>query len=255
MPASTDADGKVRLDFHPSISGSYTITVRTAGSLIAAAPFTVVVGESEIVWADGASASSPVSGNDSYTATLALTNPARTPLSGRAVNVELTGEDNANFPAQTLPSVRVDADSATSTTGADGKFTVTLTDPVTNPVVPEDATLTASAPALKGGGDAANADATASLAVDFEGAAVVKAVEVTTSNVFAGAPAPGKPVELNIKVTSEGPTSAPGDDVVLKDYPVAITVDKGFLTPDTQGAGFNVDPTHLAADRGPGRRG
>ena len=33
---------------------------------------------------------------------------------------------------------------------------------------------------------------------------------------------------------------------MLKDYPVAVTVDKGFLTPDTQGPGFNVNPTDLA---------
>ena len=220
--------------------------MRTVGSQVPASPFSVVVGESEITWADGAAASSPVGGSDTYTARLALTDAASTPLPGRDITVELTGQDDAGFPTQTPPSVRVDADSATSTTGADGRFTVSLTDPVTNPVVEEDGVLTASAPALKGAGDPAGADATRALTVEFGAAGVVKAVDVTTSNVFGGSPAPGKPVELNVKVTSEGPTNAPGDDIVLKDYPVSVVVNRGFLTPDTQGAGFNVNPTDLA---------
>ncbi len=46
--------------------------------------------------------------------------------------------------------------------------------------------------------------------------------------------APGKPVELDVIVTSEGPDPTDADDVVLKDYPVSIAVDKGFLSPDTK---------------------
>ncbi len=95
----TDAAGNVQLDFHPTLSGSYVVTVRTASSLVSATPFNVVVGESEITWADGASATSPVGGTDTYTATLALTNTASTTLPGRAITVELTGEDDANFGA------------------------------------------------------------------------------------------------------------------------------------------------------------
>ncbi len=241
----TDAFGNVPLNFHPTLSGSYWISVRAAGSPVHATPFTVVVGESEITWADGASAPSPVGGTDTYTATLALTDAAQTPLPGRTITIELTGEDDAGFGPQTPPSMQVDADSATSTSGADGRFTVSLTDPVTIPSVAEDAVLTATAPALKGAGDSASADASRALTVEF-GAVVVKAVEVTTRNVFTGTPAPGKPVELDIRVTSEGPTLAANDDVVLKDYPVSVIVNRGFLTPDTQGAGFNVDPTELA---------
>jgi hypothetical protein len=241
-------EGKANLTFVPPAAGSYTITVRTTGSQIAA-PFTFVVGESEITWADGASASSPVNGSDTYTGTLALTNAAKTPLPGRDITVELTGQDEANFGQQTAPSVRVDPDSATSTSGPEGKFTVSLTDPALPAGTTESATLTAEAPALKGAGDPGTADATDELTVNFEPTPVVKAVSVEADEVF-GQAAPGKPVELEVTVTSEGATVAPGDDVVLKDYPVSVAVDKGFLSPDTKpGLTTGINDLTLAADQ------
>jgi hypothetical protein len=239
-------EGKANLAFVPPAAGSYTITVRTTANQTPAPAFTVIVGESEIVWADGASASSPVNGSDTYTGTLALTNAAKTPLSGRKIEVELTDQDDVSFGPQTG---RVDADSATSTTGTDGKFTVSLTDPVTNPVVAESAKLTATAPALKGPLDAGTADATDELTVNFRATPVVKAVSVEPKAVF-GQAAPGKPVELEVTVTSEGPSPIAGDDVVLDDFPVSVSVDKGFLSPDTKpGLTTGINDLTLTADQ------
>ena len=95
------------------------------------------------------------------------------------------------------------------------------------------------------------ADATDELEVNFEEAPVVKAVTLTKKNVFPGATAaPGKPVELNVVVTSEGPTPLPGDDVVLKDYPVSVAVDRGFLSPDSKpGLTTGVNDLKLTAEQ------
>ncbi len=245
----TDADGKLKLNFVPAGSGSYVLTVRSAGSQISSPAFNFVAGESEIFWADGASASSPVNGSDSYTGVLSLTNAAQTVLSGRRVDVTYAGGEDANFGTQTAPAVRDSATTAHSTTGADGTFTVSLTDVVATPPNPETGTLTATAAALKGAGDVPAADATDALAVSFEEAPVVKAVTLTKKNVFPTA-APGKPVELNVSVTSEGATPLPGDDVVLKDYPVSFTVDKGFLTPDSKpGLTTGINDLKLTAEQ------
>ena len=80
---STGADGTRRPRLRPGLAGSYTVTVRTVGSHIAAAPFTFVAGESAIKWADGVSASSPQNGSDTYTGTLALTNAPAPRSAGR----------------------------------------------------------------------------------------------------------------------------------------------------------------------------
>ncbi len=85
------------------------------------APSAVMAGEAEITWADGVSASSPQNGSDTYAATLALTNPAATPLAGRTSTSATTTvpATRCSLPA---PSVRVNDANADSTTGADGKF-------------------------------------------------------------------------------------------------------------------------------------
>ncbi len=231
----TDADGKLKLNFVPAGSGSYVLTVRTTGSQISSPAFTFVAGESEIFWADGASASSPVNGSDSYTGVLSLTNAAQTVLSGRRVDVTYAGGEDANFGTQTAPAVRDSANTAHSTTGTDGTFTVSLTDVVATPPNPETGTLTATAPALKGAGDVPAADATDELEVNFEEAPVVKAVTLTKKNVFAGALPRASRSSSMSSSRARAPTPLPGDDVVLKDYPVSFTVDKGFLTPDSKG--------------------
>ncbi|MDQ4051497.1 MAG: hypothetical protein M3237_02210 [Actinomycetota bacterium] len=251
--STTDATGVMKLGFAPDGLGTYVLQVRTVGSQIAATPFTFVVGESEITWADGTSASSPLNGSDTYTGTLALTNAAKTPLPQRAVAIEYTGTD-ANFGPQTAPSVRVDANSATSSTAADGKFSVSMTDPVTNPAVAETGLLAADASLLNAGDLNAAADAYDELTVNFETPPVVKAVTIDDANVFGGPAAPGKPVELEITVTSEGPTPAAGDDIVLKDIPVSVAVDKGFLSPDSK-PGLNTGINDLALAAGQGDEG
>ena len=232
---TTGADGTVDLEFDPPAAGTYTVTVRTVGSHISAPAFTFVAGQGEIIWADGASASSPQNGSDTYAGSLTLGNAAATPLSGRtvAINYDSAGDVIMSTP-QPAGTARVDDDNATATTGANGGFSVGLTDSAL-PVATDSGTLIADTTFTPA----------SNLAVSFEPTPVVKAVTVTTDNVFGGSAAPGKPVELNVKVTSEGATPDPGDDVVLKDAPVTVTVDKGFLTPDTEGEGMNVDPTDL----------
>ena len=142
--------------------------MRTTASQVQAAPITITVGEAEITWADGASATSPVNGTDSYTGTLALTNGSMPALTNRTVAITYNnGAGQADFGTQTPPSTRTGAGTATSTTGTDGKFTVSLTDPALPAGTPESGTLAATATALKGAGDAATADASDSLAVNF----------------------------------------------------------------------------------------
>jgi hypothetical protein len=232
---TTDATGTVDLEFNPAAAGTYTVTVRTVGSHISAAPFTFVAGEGEITWADGVSVRSPQNGSDTYAGTLTLDNAAATPLSGRTVDIDYNSAGDVIMSTpQPAGTARVNDDEATATTGADGGFSVGLTDAAA-PLATDSGTLIADT----------SFTPAAALSVSFEPAPVVKAITVATDNVY-GSPAPGRPVELDIKVTSEGPTDAPGDDVVLKDAPVVVTVDAGFLTPDTQGEGMNVDPAELA---------
>jgi hypothetical protein len=230
-PGVTDAAGKIAIPAPAApAEGTYALTVKSPTAT--SATFTFVAGESEIELADGVSASSPQNGVDNYAGTLALTNPAATPLPGRTVNFTYVGAGNAVL-TQTA-----------AITSATGGFSAQLTDPAV-PAATETGTLTATATALQGPGDVPTADASDSTVVTFEPAPVVKAVTVTKANVFGPSQVgPGKPVELNVQVTSEGPTPAPGDDIVLKDYPVAFTVDKGFLTKDVK-AGLNMTPNDL----------
>ena len=187
--------------------------MRTTASQVQAAPITITVGEAEITWADGASATSPVNGTDSYTGTLALTNGSMPALTNRTVAITYNnGAGQADFGTQTPPSTRTGAGTATSTTGTDGKFTVSLTDPALPAGTPESGTLVATATALKGAGDAATADASDSLDVAFEVVPPVKAITVTTKDVFGAGTRPGKPVELTSSSRARVPTAAPGDD-------------------------------------------
>ena len=77
----TGPDGIVDLTFDPALAGSYTVTVRTVGTHVAAPAFTFVAGEAEITWADGVSATSPQNGSDTYAGTLALDQRRRSPRS------------------------------------------------------------------------------------------------------------------------------------------------------------------------------
>jgi len=232
----TGADGTVDLLFDPVLAGSYTVTVRTVGSHISAtAPVTFVAGDAEITWADGVSARSPQNGSDTYAGKLVLDNAAATPLSGRVVDVHYDSAGNAVMSTpQPAGTLRVNDDDADATTGADGSFSVGLTDPAA-PVGTDSGTLEATT------GFTAQSD----LGVTFEPTPVVTHIDVTDANVFADV-APGKPVELNVVVRGQlVADDTPENDPIIKDYPVSFAVDKGFLTPDTQGHDLNVDPTDL----------
>ena len=121
----------VDLDFRTRrLAGTYMVTVRTVGSHISAPAFTFVAGEGEITWADGVSASSPQNGSDTYAGTLALGNAAATPLPGRTVTIQYDSAGNAIMSTpQPAGTARVNDDDATASTGANGGFSVGLTDP------------------------------------------------------------------------------------------------------------------------------
>ena len=216
----TGPDGIVDLTFDPALAGSYTVTVRTVGTHVPAPAFTFVAGQAAIKWADGASATSPQNGSDTYAGTLALTTGAPgTPLSGRTVTASYAPNGAGNAVLSPL----------VTQTNATGGFTVGLTDPAA-PVAPETGTLTA---------DTTFTPAT-NLAVSFEVVPPVTHIAVSKSNVFADT-APGKPVELNVVVRGQAVADdTPANDPILKDYPVKFAVDHGFLTPDPEGAGLSL---------------
>lgn len=260
-PAVTDADGEVAIPFAGGQqAGAYTLNVRipndpgTGGGLLQGTAFEFNAGESEIEWADGDSANSPVNGNDTFEGTLALTNAGGAALGDREVTVTYTRNGAGDVVlSNTQPggTTRGGDFVATATTADDGSFSVSLTDaaivPGTTPVR-EEGTLLADAAELSGAGDAADADAMDELDVVFDVEAEVSGIEIDDTNVFAGDYAPGKPVELDITVTGvDGDTNA-GNDPVLKDFPVTVSVDKGFLSTDTQGAGDNLDENDLVLD-------
>jgi hypothetical protein len=252
---TTDAKGEIAIpNPTPALPGTYKLDVRTAvgtagTDFVNAAPITFTVGESEITLADGATARSTVNGTDTYAGKLALADG--TPLANRTVDITYTrtGAGDAAFSAaQPAGTTSGTATTATAVTAADGSFSVSLTDPAATPGgVTESGVLNAVATALQGTGDAPTADAEDEVAVTFEATPVISDVKIDTSSVF-GRVAPGKPVELDITVTRKDADTDPTNDEVLKDFPVQVSVDKGFLTPDTEGAGLTLDPNDLALE-------
>jgi hypothetical protein len=253
---TTDANGQIAIpNPTPALPGTYKLDVRaavgTAGTdFVNAAPITFTVGESEITLADGDTARSTVNGTDTYAGKLALTDG--TPLGGRTVDITYTpgvGGDAGFSATQPAGTTSGTATTATAVTKADGSFSVSLTDPAATPGgVTESGVLNAVATALQGATDAPNADAEDQVAVTFEATPVVSDIKVTTQNVFGGEVAPGKPVELNVTVYRKDADTDPTNDAVLNDFPVKVSVDKGFLTPDTEGAGLTLDPNDLALE-------
>ena len=83
-------------------------------------------------------------------------------------------------------------------------------------------------------------------------APTVSSISIDASNVLSavgGGAAPGAPVEVVASV--KGDNGTPGDtsdDVVLKDQPVTVSVDRGFLSPDASTvSGLTLAEGHRAA--------
>lgn len=249
-------------------TGSYTLEARRPNvggtGLTNATPVTVQASESDISFDEGAEANAPVEG--STTITGQLTNGGGG-LAGRHITVTYApGIDSRLAPTAEQPAgVVVTGNTASLTTGADGKFSVKVSDPagpVVVPDVPEDSTFTALADgeastaagaatgaSLKGdvGADgdteaasapnAVQPNAHQALTIHFAATPAVAAIEVSLQNLV-GQPAPGRPVDLDVVVRGEdgvndGDTS---NNPALKDFPVQITVDKGFLSPNAEAA-------------------
>ena len=121
--------------------------------------------------------------------------------------------------------------SAHDTSDANGAFSVALIDP------------TATTPANETGGDLTAtpvgnaADGSDTIEVDFlKSMSPANADDITIDEqALFGLVTPGRPVDLDIEVEN-----ADGD--MLTDYPVEVTVNKGFLSPDAE------DKDELVAD-------
>jgi len=254
---TTDGQGRVAIPFPNTATagGNYTLEVRrpnVAGTgLLVGTPLTVEVAESEITWAEGASANAPVNGSGTFDGTLALPQTG-TPLEGRTVLIDDTDGGDASFSSTQPAGSKLNGDQVTAETAADGGFSVSLTDPTIPPNVdptPETVTLTAEAPVLSGATDLPAADAEDTLEVNFIETPEVSRIEIDSASVFGGTPAPGKPVELDVVVRGTDNNTDPNDDPILQDFPVTFEADKGFFSTDTvDGLGADEDDLVLDSD-------
>ena len=237
--------------------GSYTIEARRPNvggtGLMNAAPETFAASESEITYDEGASANAPVNGN--YTVHGKLANDAGA-LAGRAVKLTYTATgDSALAPQAAQPAgvTVTGANTATAITDADGNFAVALRDPAVPANVtptPETGTLNAIAEESKTDstslqGDLGPNDSTVAnnpdnaeqdLTVQWAKQADVSSIDVNVDELF-GQAAPGQPVDLDIVVHGADGDTNPNNDPALADYPVTVTVDKGFLSPNANTIG------------------
>ncbi|ABL80667.1 MULTISPECIES: hypothetical protein [unclassified Nocardioides] len=254
-------------------AGSYTLEARRpnvglAGGLVNATPATYSVGESEITFTGGADENATVNGSFTATGKLALTGTNGAGLAGRSVPLELTagvgGAGDTRFAPQSEQPAGVtviDSDSATAITGADGSFSVKLTDPAVPANVtptPENDVLTAG-PATEGAADGSSlkgtngaddtvtptADATGAQNIHWQKAPEVSSISITmntldpynaASNSDTTTPAPGVPVDLDIVVKGKDGDTDPSNDPALQDFPLNVKVSNGFLSPNAETA-------------------
>ncbi|NHC23440.1 hypothetical protein G6553_09690 [Nocardioides sp. IC4_145] len=243
----TNDEGEVAIPFtNPAttqVPGAYTLEVRRPNvggtGLINGQPLTFQAAESEITFAEGASANAPVNGSYTVVGRLALTGTGGANLAGRTVTITeaSVGNGDAAFAptAQQPNGTTVSGDTATATTDANGEFRVVLTDPTVAPNVtptPESTVVSAVAQGLRGQDDVATADAAGQITVNFAQQAQVGSIDVAVDSLFEGNPAPGKPVDLDITVRGQGQGGQAG--AVLGDVPVTVSVDKGFLSPNAE---------------------
>ena len=244
--------------------GSYTLEARrpnVGGSgLRVAAPATFNMGESEISYAEGTSANAPVNGSFTVDGTLALGDG--TGLGGREVQLTYTpGGDSTFAPQAQQPAgvTVVSPTSATAVTDANGKFSVKLMDqPIPANVTPtpengtlnaiaeESATDTTSLQGNNGPNDSTTANDPANaeqdLVIHWITQPVAKTVEISSDALIDGLLTPGRPADLDIVVKDA--SGAP-----LQDFPVTVSVDHGFLSPNAETAGA-LTPAAGAADNG-----
>lgn len=198
---------------------------------------TVKAGQADIKWNDGTVAQAQSNTTKTFGAKLVLGDG--TALGGR--NIAITWAPGAGGNAvvssqaqQPAGTTRTGDNSATTTTAADGTFGVALTDPpATTPPGPQNETggvltaTTANTPNIGNAGDSS------SLNVDFLKSVAPAApgdIIVSSQDLIDGMATPGRPVDLDVTVKN-----ADGD--TLTDFPVTISVDHGFLSPNAETAG------------------
>jgi hypothetical protein len=251
---TTGADGVISIPFDSlgENGGNYTLEARhpnEAGTgLMNATPMTFEVGESEITFDEGTSAEATSYSTVTYSGNLALVGSG-TDLAGRTVTITYsTTGDSVVATTQPSGTTKGSGNTATAVTDANGNFSVTLSDPAGPPnVTPysEVGTLTAEAVALHGTGDASNADAMDTLLVNWGPAPTPASITIDANDLFQYEnDTPGRPVDFDVVVKDAAGTA-------LKDFPVEVTVDHGFVTPGAgDGAGYG-DDSELTPDPAP----
>lgn len=242
--------------------GSYTLEARRRNvggtGLKNATPETFKAGEAEITFAEGKSANAVVEEDIVLEGTLALGDG--TTLKGRAIQLSFEDREDARFVDSDSAEADGTGSNAEAITGANGGFAVTVDDQAGPSNVadnPEVATVNAIAEeaandtdSLQGNNgpddstvanDPANAEA--EIDVNFDKQAEVDSIDINTDvldprNVDSTIAGPGVPVDLDITVQD-------ADNNDLVDYPVTVTVDQGFLSPNAE----SVNDLTLAEDQ------
>ncbi len=255
--ATTDADGVATIPFPTSEpSGTYVLhtyinqdgTPGQGSGDLGGTDLTVSAGQADIVWADGSVAQAPANSTKTFDGSLELEDG--TALPGRDIAINWTPTGDAVVAAQSAQpegTKRTGNNTATTATDNDGSFAVALTDPPATGTPPTPANekggkLTASTtntPKIGNAGDSSD------LTVDFlKSTGPVDASDITVgmADLIDGMATPGRPVDLDISVEN-----ADGDK--LTDYPVTVSVDHGFLSPNAETA------ADLTADPAPAQDG
>lgn len=206
-------------------------------------PLVVKLGQATIVFADGSTAQAPAGSSDTLDAVLQLED--KTPLPGREITFSYTpgtetgGGAGDSFVAATQPAgtERINNNSAKDVTDANGLVSIGLTDPAETPQLDElNAALDADTT-----GTAADAAAGAATPLDVDwlvkpNPSTADDITVDVQNLIDAMATPGRPVDLDITVENE-------DGTKLTDYPIEISVNKGFLSPNAEtAADLKADP-------------
>lgn len=257
LPATvvnTGADGKATIAFPVGEpSGTYTLKyfVNTDGTPGQGATdptgpdLVVKAGQAALKWKDGSTAQAASGTTATFEATLALEDG--TPLPGRDLSATWTKNPTGNAVvaaqgAQPAGTTRVGDAAVTAKTGQDGTFGVAIADPTATPKVDElDGRLDANTTATTGIGNAGAAAPV--LDVDFlrnPGPSVAADVTISQQALVDALQTPGRPVDLDINVQNS-------DNVELTDFPVTVSVDHGFLSPNAEtAADLKADPAPAA---------
>lgn len=258
IPGETGADGKFAVpaltdtsyNGGPVPEGTYTLEARRPNvggtGLTNATPETFAASESEISYDEGASANAPVNGEFTVTGTLANDGGG---LAGREIQLSYTPGGDSSFAPQASQPAGVTVTTPTTAvvvTDANGDFSVKLRDPqipanvtptpengTLNAIAEETATDSTSLQGALGPNDSTVANdpdnAEQDLAIHWIQTPTVHGVSVTMDNLY-GAARPGAPVDLDIEVDG----SSTAGMQALSDFPVEVTVDHGFVSPNAE---------------------